>query len=139
MVSVNKLGVLLTKTPNSFECEGELNPAVIKLGSNSHVFYKAEAKDHYSTIGYCKLSSPMEVESRNDSPILFPQSEDEFHGLGALATSEDLVHWEKKGIIVPQITYEEFKHFVESERSVHEKYIRFNKYQKATRNKTGSL
>jgi predicted GH43/DUF377 family glycosyl hydrolase len=155
MVKINKLGVLLTKTTNVFECEGVLNPAVIKVGNVIHLFYRAVTKDNYSTIGYCKLSSPMRVEVRNNSPVLFPQHGYEFRGLedprivqiedtfylsytafngvnalGALAISKDLVHWEKKGIIVPQITYEEFRHFVEFEGIIHEKYIRYNEYQK---------
>jgi predicted GH43/DUF377 family glycosyl hydrolase len=155
MITVNKLGILLQKTGNNFESEGVLNPAAIKVGSIIHLFYRAVAKDNYSTIGYCQLSAPMVVESRSQSPILFPQSEHEFQGLedpriaeiegvyylsytafnglnalGALATSTDLVHWQKHGIIVPKITYEEFKHFIESEGTMHEKYIRFNNYQK---------
>jgi beta-1,2-mannobiose phosphorylase / 1,2-beta-oligomannan phosphorylase len=155
MVTVNKLGIVLQKTTNHFENEGVLNPAVIKVGNSIHLFYRAVAKDNYSTIGYCKLSAPMVVEIRNDSPLLFPQSEYEFQGLedprivkiedtyylsytafdgvnalGALATSKDLVTWQKYGIIVPQITYEEFQHFTDSDASIHEKYIRFNDYQK---------
>lgn len=151
MIAVNKLGIILRKTDHTFECEGVLNPALIKLGNTIHMFYRAVTKDNYSTIGYCKLSSPMVVESRNNSPLLYPQSPYEFQGLedprivqiegtfyltytaydginalGALATSTDLVHWEKKGIIVPTITYEEFKHFTELEGEVHVKYNRFN-------------
>jgi len=120
------------------------------------LFYRAVTKDNYSTIGYCKLSAPMEVSKRNEAPILIPQAEYEFQGLedpriveiegtyylsytafdginalGALATSTDLIHWQKHGIIVPQITYEEFKHFTETDGTVHEKYIRYNDYQKS--------
>jgi predicted GH43/DUF377 family glycosyl hydrolase len=156
MLNITKLGILLSKTTNSFECDGVLNPAVIKVGNTIHLFYRAVAKDNYSTIGYCRLSDPMNLESRNTVPLLFPQSDYEFQGLedpriveiegtyylsytafnginalGALATSTDLVHWNKRGIIVPQITYEEFKHFTESEGTIHEKYIRFNDYQKS--------
>jgi len=156
MIKVNKLGILLRKTSNAFECEGVLNPAVIKVGSTIHLFYRAVTKDNYSTIGYCKLSAPMEVSKRNEAPILIPQAEYEFQGLedpriveiegtyylsytafdginalGALATSTDLIHWQKHGIIVPQITYEEFKHFTETDGTVHEKYIRYNDYQKS--------
>lgn len=156
MVTINKLGILLNKTNNHFECEGVLNPAVIKVRNTIHLFYRALAKDNYSSIGYCSLSSPMEVKKRNNTPILFPQSAFEFKGLedpriveiegiyyltytafdginalGALAISEDLVNWEKLGILVPQITYEEFKHFIESEGTISEKYIRFNEYQKS--------
>lgn len=155
MITVNKLGILLHKTDNNFENKGVLNPAVIKDSNTIHLFYRAVTKNNYSTIGYCKLSSPMVIENRNDYPLLFPQYEYELQGLedprivkiedvfylsytafnginalGALATSTDLIHWEKQGIIVPQITYEEFIHFTESEGTINEKYIRYNDYQK---------
>lgn len=156
MVTINKLGILLNKTANSFENEGVLNPAVIKVGNIIHLFYRAVTKDNYSTIGYCQLSAPMVIKSRSNAPVLIPQAEYEFQGLedpriveiegiyylsytafngvnalGALATSTDLVNWDKKGIIVPQITYEEFKHFTELDGTIREKYIRFNDYQKS--------
>lgn len=156
MVNVYKHGILLRKTDNVFENEGVLNPAVIKVDKKIHMFYRAVAKDNYSTIGYCTLSTPLLVETRSDTPILVPQSEYEFQGLedprivkldgtyylsytafdginalGALATSTDLIHWKKHGIIVPQITYEEFKHFIETAGTINEKYIRFNEYQKS--------
>jgi predicted GH43/DUF377 family glycosyl hydrolase len=156
MVSVNKRGILLLKTELSFESEGVLNPAVIKDAGYIHLFYRAVAKGNHSTIGYCRLVGPLEVEDRNEVPMLFPQAEYEKQGLedprivkiedtyylsytaydgvnalGAIATSTDLVHWTKHGIIVPQITYEEFKHFLEAKNSLPEKYIRFNQYQKS--------
>ena len=156
MINVNKLGILINKTDNIFENEGVLNPAVIKVENTIHLFYRAVTKDNYSTIGYCKLSSPIFVEQRSTVPILVPEFDYESQGLedprivliegvyylsytayngvnalGALATSTDLVHWEKKGIIVPKITYDEFKHFTESKGTIHEKYIRFNDYQKS--------
>ncbi|MFY8187873.1 MAG: pesticidal protein Cry7Aa [Flavobacterium sp.] len=154
MITVNKLGIVLSKTNHDFESEGVLNPGVIKVGKNIHLFYRAVAKDNYSTIGYCQLSSPLVVENRNEEPLLFPQADYEFQGLedprivriegvyylsytaydgvnalGALATSADLIHWEKWGIIVPQITYDEFKHFTETDSSIHEKYERFYDFQ----------
>lgn len=154
MIKVEKLGVILRKTKNDFECEGVLNPAVIKVGDKIHMFYRAVAKDNYSTIGYCRLSSPMTIEKRSEVPLLIPQAEYEFQGLedprivniegtyflsytaydginalSALATSTDLEHWVKYGIIVPKITYEEFKHFTESKGALQEKYTRFNDYQ----------
>ncbi len=155
MLNVNKLGIVLSKTTNSFESEGVLNPAVIKVGETIHMFYRAVAKDNYSTIGYCNFSSPIVLNTRNDKPLLRPEAEYELQGLedarivfiegtyyltytayngtnalGALATSTDLVHWEKHGIIVPQITYEEFKHYTETGGTIREKYIRFNHNQK---------
>jgi len=156
MVRVVKCGILLKKTEHPFECDGVLNPGVIKVDDVIHLFYRALAKDNYSTIGYCRLSAPMEVESRNEIPLLVPQFTYEFQGLedprivkiedtfyltytaydgvnalGALAISKDLIEWQKMGILVPQITYQEFKHFIESEGTIKEKYIRFNEYQKS--------
>jgi predicted GH43/DUF377 family glycosyl hydrolase len=155
MVKIYKHGILLQKTNISFESEAVLNPAVIKIGEKIHMFYRAVTKDNYSTIGYCTLSTPLTVESRSETPLLFPQADYEFQGLedpriveiegiyylsytayngvnalGALATSTDLIHWQKHGIVVPKITYEEFKHFTEAEGAIHDKYIRFNEYQK---------
>ena len=154
MLKVNKLGIILRKTAHTFECEGVLNPAVIKVNHTIHMFYRAVTTDNYSTIGHCTLSSPTEVQWRSEKAILVPQAQYEFQGLedprivciegvyylsytaydgtnalGALATSTDLVSWQKHGIIVPQITYEEFKHFTESEGKMHDKYARFNEYQ----------
>lgn len=154
MVTINKLGIVLEKMAHAFECEGVLNPAVIKVDDTIHLFYRAVTKDNYSTIGYCKLSAPMEVQSRNDTPLLYPQNEYEYQGLedpriveiegtyyltytafdginalGALATSTDLIHWQKQGIIVPKITYEEFNHFTQAEGTIREKYKRFNDYR----------
>lgn len=155
MIHINKEGVILNKTSLGFECEGVLNPAVIKHNHQIHLFYRAVAKDNYSTIGYCLLESPIKVGKRNTIPLLFPEAAYEKQGLedprivkiddifylsytafdginalGAFAISKDLVHWKKKGIIVPRITYEEFKHFVESKDPLSEKYIRFNENQK---------
>jgi predicted GH43/DUF377 family glycosyl hydrolase len=155
LVNVEKLGVLLEKTSLRFECEGVLNPAVIRHNGRIHLFYRAVTTDNYSTIGYCRLSSPTVIEYRKEEPLLIPQAEYEFQGLedprivqieglfylsytafnginalGALAVSTDLIHWEKKGIIVPQITYEEFKHFTNFKGSMSEKYIRFNEFQR---------
>ncbi|MFN5310786.1 MAG: pesticidal protein Cry7Aa [Candidatus Kapaibacterium sp.] len=160
MITVKKLGILLQKTDNFFENEGVLNPAVIKKGNFIHLFYRALAKDNRSTIGYCVLSSPLVIEKRNNIPILFPEYDYELQGvedpriveiddtfylsytayngrnaLGALATSHDLIHWKKHGVIVPQITYEEFLTFTQLEKDVYKKYSLFNSYRT---DKTGS-
>lgn len=154
MVQVNKLGVLLEKTERLFECVGVLNPGVIKVDGTIHLFYRALTHDNYSTIGYCRLKNPTEVAYRSPDPVLVPEFDYEFQGLedprivqiedtfyltytayngenalGALATSTDLVHWKKHGVLVPQITYEEFMHFTDFKGTVHEKYVRFNAYQ----------
>lgn len=153
MIEVTKTGILLEKTTLGFENEGVLNPAIYKDGEYVHLFYRAVSKGNFSSIGYCKLKGPLVVESRSESPILFPQFEYESHGvedprivkiddlyyltytafdgvnaLGALATSTDLIHFEKKGIVVPQITYDEFRQLSEAKNALDEKYPRYNQH-----------
>jgi predicted GH43/DUF377 family glycosyl hydrolase len=116
-----------------------------------HLFFRALAKGNYSGIGYSKLNTPFTVAERFDTPVLFPQFDYESQGvedprivkiddhyyltytaydgvnaLGALAVSTDLKHFEKMGLIVPQITYEEFSHLASSKISINEKYLRYN-------------
>lgn len=155
MLEVKKEGVLLEKTTLGFENEGVLNPAAIREGDYVHLFYRAVSKGNYSSIGYCKLKGPLTVESRYDTPVLFPQFEYESHGiedpritkvdgvyyltytaydglnaLGALAVSTDLPHFEKHGIITPQLTYDEFKHLATSKDTINRKYARFNDHNR---------
>ncbi len=154
MIEVKKEGIIIAKTELGFENEGVLNPAAIREGDNVHLFYRAVSKGNYSSIGYCKLKGALEVEERSDTPLIFPQLESESHGvedpritkidglyyltytaydgvnaLGALATSSDLKHFDKKGIIVPQITYEEFSRLAGSKGALNEKYLRYNEHE----------
>lgn len=151
MVTVKKEGVILEKTTLEFENEGVSNPAILQEGNTVHIFYRAVRKGNYSTIGYCKLDGPLTVVERNDEPLIIPQFDYESHGiedprivkidglhymtftaydgvnaLGALATSTDLVTFERHGIMVPQVTYLEFKRFAESNKHLNEKYERFH-------------
>jgi predicted GH43/DUF377 family glycosyl hydrolase len=151
VVEVKKKGVLLSKRNLGFESDGVLNPAVIMDGKHIHIFYRAVGKNNYSTIGYCRLTDPLTVEERCDGPVLFPQHDYESQGiedprivkidnlfyltytgydginaLGALATSKDLKHFEKLGIILPRMKYEEFKHLAEAKGLTNQKYIRYN-------------
>ncbi len=153
MIAVKKDGIILTKTALIFENEGVLNPAAIKEGEFVHMFYRAVSEGNHSSIGYCKLMGPLEVEQRLDVALISPEFEYEKHGiedprivkiedlyyltytaydgvnaLGALATSKDLIHFEKKGIIVPQITYEDFNRLAETNGPVDEKYYNFNQH-----------
>ena len=157
MIAVKKEGILLKKSGLGFENEGVLNPAVIADESGIHLYYRAVSKGNYSTIGYCKLSDPLTVEQRNDCPLLFPQFDYETQGmedprivkiggmyfmtytaydgvnaLGALAVSKDGIHFEKQGIIVPRISYTDFRHLAESRGVINEKYLRFNDYSRTT-------
>jgi beta-1,2-mannobiose phosphorylase / 1,2-beta-oligomannan phosphorylase len=151
MVQVKKQGVLLEKSALGFENEGVLNPAAIRDGNIVHLFYRAVSKGNHSSIGYCRLDGALLVGERTDIPIIFPQFDYESHGiedprivkieglyyltytafdginaLGALATSTDLKHWNKIGIIVPQITYNDFKRLASCQYSLNEKYARYN-------------
>ncbi|CAH0997943.1 4-O-beta-D-mannosyl-D-glucose phosphorylase [Emticicia aquatica] len=151
MIKVNKEGVLLEKTSLAFEDEGVLNPAAIREGEYVHIFYRAVSKGNYSSIGYCKLKGPFTIIERSETPVLLPQFEYESHGiedprivkiddlyylsytaydgvnaLGALAVSKDLKNWEKQGILVPQLTYDEFNYLIEFNNKPNEKYNRYN-------------
>lgn len=153
MIQVKKHGIILTKTSLVFENEGVLNPAAIREGDFVHLFYRAVSEGNYSSIGYCKLMGPLEIEDRMNKPLISPEFDYELHGiedprivkiedlyyltytaydgvnaLGALATSKDLIHFEKKGIIVPQITYEDFNRLAETYGEINEKYYRFNQH-----------
>ena len=151
MIDVKKQGVLIEKTTFGFENEGVLNPAAVREGDDVHLFYRAVSKGNYSSVGYCRLSGPLTVAERSDIPLIFPQFDYESHGvedprvtkiddlyyltytaydginaLGAVATSPDLKHWDKLGIIVPTITYNEFKRLASSKEPLNEKYARYN-------------
>lgn len=159
MLIIKKEGILLEKTALGFENEGVLNPAAMREGDDVHLFYRAVSKGNYSSIGYCKLKGPLTVEKRMDMPLLFPQFEYESHGvedpritkiddlyfltytaydgvnaMGALATSKDLQHFEKQGLIVPQITYEEFSHLATFKGAINEKYARYNNRRRSSTN-----
>jgi predicted GH43/DUF377 family glycosyl hydrolase len=151
MIEVKKEGVILRKTDLEFENEGVLNPAVIKEGNLIHMFYRAVRKGNFSSIGYCQLDNPLSVIQCDDKPLLSPEFEYESHGmedprivkidglyyltyiafdgdnaLGALATSTDLKHFERRGIIVPKITFTEFSLLTRNNPSLNKKYLANN-------------
>jgi len=147
MIAIKREGILLDKTNLEFENEGVLNPAAIRTGDNVHLFYRAVRQGNFSTIGYCRLDGPLNVAERWDRPFMVPETDYELHGiedprivkiddlyymtytaydgknaLGALATSSDLKHFDRKGIIVSPFTYSEFVTHAESARKVNEDY-----------------
>lgn len=153
MIEVKKEGILLSKTELGFENEGVLNPGAIREGNNVHMFYRAVRIGNFSSIGYCRLDGPLNIAERWDKPIMSPEFEYESHGiedprivkiddlyyltytaydgtnaLGAWATSKDMVHFEKHGILVPTITYSEFVTLVEKTGKVREHYYRDHKF-----------
>ncbi|ETN97096.1 glycoside hydrolase family 130 protein [Zhouia amylolytica] len=153
MLTVKREGVLLEKSSLDFENKGVMNPAVIQDQKGIHLFYRAVNQFNYSTIGYCKLRSPIIVERRRKTPIILPNFQYESNGvedprivklkntyyisytaydginaLGALATSKDLKTWVKRGIIVPKINYDLFTQLIKFKAIINEKYFRYNKF-----------
>jgi predicted GH43/DUF377 family glycosyl hydrolase len=154
MINVKKEGIILEKTTLEFENEGVLNPAAIRQGKYVHLFYRAVHEGNHSSIGYCLLNGPLKIEDRHYKPILVPEFDYEMQGLedprivkidktyyltytaydgvnalGCLATSTDLIHFEKKGVIVPQITYEEFNKLSDTNPAMDSKYFRYNQHE----------
>jgi len=153
MIEVKKEGILLSKTDLEFENDGVLNPAVIRVDDNVHIFYRAVRQGNFSTIGYCRLDGPLTIVERWDKPFMIPEFDYELKGLedarivkiddlyymtytaydginaqGALATSKDLVHFKKHGVIVPPITYAKFVYLAEKAGKVNENYYRNHKF-----------
>jgi beta-1,2-mannobiose phosphorylase / 1,2-beta-oligomannan phosphorylase len=153
MVEVKKEGVLLKKTNLEFENEGVLNPAIIREGDSVHMFYRAVRKGNNSSIGYCRLDGPLTIVERWDKPFMEPEFDYESQGVedprivkiddlyyltytaydgtsarGALATSKNLRHFTKQGIIVPPISYAEFVFLAETAGKVNERYYRNHKF-----------
>jgi len=147
MIEVKKEGILLSKTELEFENESVLNPAVIREGEYVHMYYRAVQTGNHSTLGYCRLAGPLTIEERWTKPIMEPEFLYESHGVedarivkigklyyltytaydgtnarGALATSNDLIHFKKKGLLAPPITYARFVSLVESAGKVNENY-----------------
>jgi predicted GH43/DUF377 family glycosyl hydrolase len=152
MLSIFKHGIILSKTTHSFEDHAVLNPGVIKHGAKILMFYRAVTAHNRSSIGFCTLSTPLEVQERNPTALLSPEGDFESQGmedprvvridsvyylsytaydgtnaLGALASSTDLIHWKRHGIMVPQISFEDIQAYHKGNAHLNEKYSRYNK------------
>lgn len=148
MIAVNKHGVILEKRNVDFEQEGVLNPAVYYDGKTTHMFYRAVAKGNHSTIGYCELKNPLEINFQLDFPVIKAEEDYESQGVedprivkidgqfylsysgydgnsafGCVATSYDLQHFEKKGIVVPQFTGDELRNLLKKSDAINIKYF----------------
>jgi len=151
MINVSKGKILLeSRFGVDFENEGVLNPTCIEKDGILHMFYRAVSKGNYSTIGYCQIKDD-KIIYRSDKPILFPEYKYESHGvedprvtfldgkyfmfytafdgtnaLVAYAVSDDLKNWIKKGLITPQISYDEAEDIFRNS-GVGDKYTFFEK------------
>lgn len=131
MIAVKKEGILLNKSDLNFENAGVLNPAGFQEGKIIDVLYRPARKGNDSSIGYCQLSDLMAVAKRLSVPLLSTIEENESHGIedprlvkiedfyyltftaydgvnamGALATSTNLLHFDRRGVIVPEFSFD---------------------------------
>lgn len=157
MVHVKREGVLLKSTLLEFENESVMNPAVIAEGNTVHMFYRAVRKGNHSTVGYCRLEGPLKIAERDTTPRIVPEFDyesqgvedprivkiegtyylsytayDGFSAVGALATSSDLIHFQKQGIITSQITYPRFREILRAQPAIISKYYRSCNKREAT-------
>jgi predicted GH43/DUF377 family glycosyl hydrolase len=151
MIKVKKEGIVLSNTSLPFEDEAVLNPAIYQDKNTVHMFYRAVRKGNYSTIGYCRFEGPLKLVHRNGVPLLVPKFNYEAHGIedprlvkiddiyylsftsydgvnavGSVCTSTDLIHFDRHGVVVPQLSYDEFKRLAECSGPLNVKYERFH-------------
>ncbi|HTT20670.1 MAG TPA: glycoside hydrolase family 130 protein [Candidatus Sulfotelmatobacter sp.] len=117
---------ILSPRGNAWESAGTFNPAVVKRGDKIVLLYRAQDKQGTSRLGYAESSDGIHF-SRKEEPVLSPSEPYEKDGgvedprlvqFGdtyyltytsynktdaqlCLATSKDLILWERKGVIVP--------------------------------------
>jgi len=134
MITVEKHGIILSPTEREFESYGVLNPGIYQEGNTIHILYRAVQNGNLSTIGYAKLEGPNNIVERLEHPLITREFDYESQGIedprivkiddiyyitytaydginamGALATSKDLIHFEKHGVITPQVNYQEYE------------------------------
>ena len=109
-----------------WESAGTFNPAVARRGDKIVMLYRAQDRQGTSRLGYAESSDGIRFV-RRDEPVLSPSTPYEKDGgvedprlvqFGdtyyltytgynktdaqlCLATSQDLIHWERKGVIIP--------------------------------------
>jgi predicted GH43/DUF377 family glycosyl hydrolase len=117
---------IILRQGDGWEAAGTFNPAVILRGGKIIMLYRAQDMHGTSRLGYAESSDGIHFTRRND-PVLSPETVYEKDGgvedprlvqFGdtyyltytgynkkdaqlCLATSTDLIHWERKGIILP--------------------------------------
>jgi beta-1,2-mannosidase len=117
---------ILSPRGNSWESAGTFNPAVVLHEGKFVMLYRAQDKNGTSRLGYAESRDGIHFTRRAD-PVLSPQADYEKDGgvedprlvkIGdtfyltytgynrkdaqlCLATSRDLIHWDRKGVIVP--------------------------------------
>src|SRR5581483_2945757 len=118
-------GPLLSPGSNWTEF-GLFNPAALRVGEKTVLLFRAQDANHTSRIGYAESSDGLHFSIRPE-PVLSPEADYEkgggvedprviqIHGTYyltytaydlhsaqvGLATSDDLIHWTRKGVILP--------------------------------------
>ena len=117
---------ILSPRGDSWELAGTFNPAVVSRGKHIVMLYRAQDKHGTSRLGYAESEDGIHF-TRRDEPVLSPEADYEKDGgvedprlvqFGdtyyltytgynkkdaqlCLATSTDLIHWNRKGVILP--------------------------------------
>lgn len=117
---------ILSPTGSGWESAGTFNPAVVRRGEKTIMLYRAQDANGTSRIGYAESEDGIHFVRRAD-PVLIPETDYEKDGGGedprlveidgvyyltytgynkrdaqlCLAVSRDLLHWERKGILLP--------------------------------------
>ena len=117
---------ILRPSGDGWESAGTFNPAVIQHDGKYVMLYRAQDRNGTSRLGYASSTDGVHFERRPD-PVLSPEAPYEKDGgvedprlvkIGstyyltytaynkkdaqlALATSSDLIHWNRKGVILP--------------------------------------
>ncbi len=153
MIKITDEGIILEKTSLEFENKAVFNPACIQVEDITHMYYRAVNENNISSIGYCQLKDN-KVINRFDKPILTPEFDYEkkgvedprityldgvyylfytvYDGINALisyATSRDLIHFVKQGLISPKISYDEAEDIFRGS-GVRERYTMFEIFHK---------
>ena len=117
---------VLAPLGDGWESAGTFNPAVVERGNKIVMLYRAQDKQGTSRLGYAESVDGIHF-TRRDKPVLSPTTDYEKDGgvedprmvqFGGtyyltytgynkkdaqlcLATSTDLIHWDRKGVIIP--------------------------------------
>ncbi len=117
---------ILAPSTNPWESSGTFNPTVVRHKGKFVMLYRAQGKDGTSRLGYAESIDGVHF-TRRDKPVFSPEADYEKAGgvedprlvqIGdsfyltytgydkkdaqlCLATSTDLLHWDRKGVIIP--------------------------------------
>ena len=121
MVTIEKLGIILSPTEKEFENTGVLNPGIYQEGNTVHILYRATQEGNYLYHWICQNRWPNENSRKSRKTLIIYRDfdyekqgvedarivkiEDTYYitytaydgvnALGALATSKDLINFEK--------------------------------------------